>query len=246
MDKNAGILSKFLLLLIVLLAISVLLIKTALADSAVNSVNVTLIINSTSIIINVSNSLYETANTPSVFVIQQNFTVYFFSNTTNITFVNQTATTNITCNNTTISLSCSCPSCPSVNANCTSASEVSLNNETKTEFFNHYITSLGAKIEESSNKVSQDILFKLEPTKAQLEECKQFAFNSSLKEQEAYRLRDKFASDNIALTTSLENERSEKKTLQVVALAFLIVGVIIILSLYGFWERAKGYMRGFG
>ena len=219
--NKKGLVFKLLLVVFIIIVILVLFVKLSRAETASinNSINVTLKVNSSDIIVNVSNSIYQFANSPSIVEIQQGQLIYF---DVNYSIINNTIFQN---GSVFVNYSVNCPS------------EIDLSNATKEEFFNHYITQLSAKIEESGNKISQDVLFKLEPTKVQLDDCKNAAFNASLKEQEAYTQRDKIAADNIALGSVLENERSEKKTLQIVALSFVALIVISVSVYLGIWER---------
>lgn len=212
MNKK-GFIFKFLILFFLLAAMFIIFVKLSSGETIIEIVNVTLTVNSSDIAVNISDIIYQFNNTAAVISIQQNLSVDFDSNISILSFLNASNITVV---------------CPS---------EIDLSNSTKEEFFNHYITTLSGKIEESSNKVAQDVIFQLAPTKAELDDCKQLAFNASLKEQEAYRQRDKVAADNIALGSVLENTRSEKKNLQVIFWSF--IGFIIIsASVYvGIWER---------
>ena len=175
-NKKAGFFGKIFLLVIFLAAILVILSYIGKAETATDIINFTVIINSSNVVVNVSNNIYSFKNSNATIYIQQNFSVFYITNISNAT---------VTCNNSSISVSCICPNnCPSVNCN---ISEVGLNNETKTQFFNHYRAELGndlkIKIEESSNKISTDLAFQLAPAKAEVEGLKQQAFNATLNEQ---------------------------------------------------------------
>lgn len=239
MNKK-GLIFKLIFFIFILAIVFFLLNDFVRPETAIGIINFTIGVNSSNIIINISNTIYDINNTPSIIVIQQNFTI-----THQINASNQTIISNITCQNTTIEVSCSCPvvSCP---AELQCPSEVELKNNTKSELLNHYTSTVKSQIEESSNKVAQDVIFRLEPTKIELENCKQAQLNASMSEQEAYRQRDKIASDNIALAVSLGNERSEKKMLMIGGLTLIVVLVLLILSAFGtdFVDKWRGFGGG--
>ena len=210
--------------IILFVAIVLISISYANAFTVVNIINTTIKVNTTDIVINISNNLYFLNNSNSTISLQTSFNVSFDVNATNATITS-------TCNNATISFSCNCPSaerCPDVN--CSVSSEVSLNNETKELFFNHYQTSLQTKIEESANKVAEDVKFALEPTRAELEGCKQQAFNASLKQVDAERKRDEYAGNYLALSSVVEGERRQNKWLLTASGFMVIVFLVFIFS----------------
>ena len=241
MNKKAFI-GKLFFIIIILIALFLLFNKLSRASSAVDIINITIKVNLSDIIVNVSNSVYTINNTNLTAFIQQNFTVFFAENTT----INQTIiTTNITCQNSTIKVDCGCTTiaaCP--NVNCSISEGVDLTNATKELFFNHYQTQLQSKIEESSNKVAQDVIFKLEPSKIELEACKQSAFNSSINEQEAYRQRDQQLEVNKRLAGLLGDANSQKRWLEVIGLTLVVVFVLGLLYFFGFFERFGGLVGG--
>ena len=237
--------SRGLFIIIVMLLLLVAL-RLAKADAVTNIVNITIDVNSTTFLINVSNNMYTFSNAPSVIVLQQNFTVTF--NAVNVTLINQTVNqtivSNVTCSNASISVSCVCPQCPSLpsllNSSC---SEVGLDNTTKSELYNHYMTNLGAKIEESSNKVAADVVFQLQPTKIQLDDCRDKAINSTVAKIEAERQRDTALSAYDVKIVEFTNTKKELNTLQVAFIAFMVVAVLGFIAYVGLVER-KGSLYG--
>ena len=232
---------KGLFALILLVFIFIIVLKLSKAETIIDIINVTMSINTTTIVLNISNNIFTINNTASVVNIQQNFTIYYVA-IVNIT--NQTIISNVTCSNASISVSCSCPSCPSlpsiVNSSC---SEVSLDNATKTEFYNHYVAQLGSKIEETSNKVAQDVIFKLEPSKVQLDDCRDKAINATTQKIEAERQRDTALSAYDAKLVEFDNTKKELNTLQVAFIAFMVIGVLGFIIYVGLIER-KGNLYG--
>ena len=240
MNKKAGLIFRLIVVTVAILAVFATCSKFSKAETSNAIANVTITANSTNVIINFSNIIYYFNSTNFTSSLSQNFPVDYQVNVTNVTVV-----TNVTCTNSTFSVSCSCPSvvsCPAVS--CNVSGEVDLNNATKTEFYNHYITNLGTKIEESSNKAAQDIIFKLEPTKAEIEGCKQTAFNASIRQNEAERQRDEQTKNNQVITGFFESCRDEKKTLQVVFFAFIALIVVVAAFFTGIIERFGGFFGG--
>lgn len=236
--KKAGFLAKGVMLIIILVVLLVLIIKAGKADTIIDIINITATINSTNISLSVSGHDYNFSNVPSVVNIQQNFSV-FFNSTIFLNSTNQSITTNSTCNNTTVSLSCSCPAvncAPVTVGNCTVPSEINLTGGSKSDL----TSAFGTQLETSSGKITQDILFKLQPTQAVLEDYKTQAFNASVRQLEAERKRDEQVSTNLALTGELERTRSELHQNQFIFLAYIAVSVISAFAYFGFMERRHG------
>ena len=224
-SKKAGFFGKLILIVIILLAILFLLSEIGKAETATDIINVTVVINATDIRLNISNSIYSFNNSNASVYIQQNFSVFYN--------VNASFNATISCVNDSVSVTCSCPNvCPSVLYSC-NVSEVALNNETKNLFFNHYKAELGnelkLKIDESSGKISTDLAFQLAPSKTEIEGLKSAAFNASLKEQEAYRERDKQHETNIRLGEIVNSKETENTLLVIVIIVMSAVFVMFIV-----------------
>lgn len=218
---------KLVITIAVILIVLIVLGKYVGADSIINIVNITSTqINSSNTVFSIGGITYYFNS--SNFTLQHNFTVSFNGSNATI-FLNTTNTTqSIIVGNGSINVTCSCPSAATYNVTTSCSGEIDLTNSTKTEFFNHYITSLSSKIEESSNKVAQDVIFKLEPAKAELESCRQSQLNSSIKEQEANRQRDKIASDNLAISNLYSQEKQQNKWI-LTASGFMVVVFLVFL-----------------
>ena len=242
-NKKSGFFGKIIFIVIILLAILFLLSEIGKAETATDIINVTIIINSTDIRLNISNSIYNFNNSNASVYIQQNFSVFYNTN------VSLNAT--ISCSNSSVSVTCSCPNvCPSVSYNC-NVTEVALNNDTKNLFFNHYKAELAnelkLKIDESSGKISTDLAFQLAPTRAEIEGLKSAAFNASLKEQEAYRQRDKEYETNIRLGEIVSSRGTENTLLVIVIIVMSAVFVMFIVYMNeGFDFLDKFRNRGGG
>lgn len=235
MNKK-GLVFKLIFYIAFLIVLLFLLNKLAKAETAVNIVNITLTINSSIVSVDVSGHLFAFNNSNITALIQQNFTVSISLNASNITIISTNATGNFTCNNATVQVTCNCPSitCPS-SISC--PSEVDLSNASKELFFNHYQTELKSKIEESSNKVAQDVVFQLAPAKAQFDECKGLAVNATLKQIEAERQRDVAIGAYDTKNVEFINEGLEKKTCYVSSLVFIVIVVISVAAYLGIWSR---------
>lgn len=222
-----------LLIISIILIILILFTKLSRAETFTNEINMTLKVNLSEINLNISNVIYTFNNSNLTFDFK-----YYSNFSIEINQTNLTIQTNFTCTNTSVFVSCSCPSnVAPVYVNYSIPNEFNLSESTKQDLYQTYLAQLTSKIEESSNKVAQDVIFKLEPTQAKIDDCERQSFNASLREQEAYKMRDKIASDNIAITSVLENTRDELRTLQIVALSFLALIVLSVASYFGLWER---------
>ena len=218
-------LMKLIITLALIIMFFVVLGKYSKGETAINIVNVTVTqTNSSNTTLLVGGILYYFNS--SNFTLQHNFTVFFenvtvFVNTTNIT-------QSVIISNGSVNVTCNCPPATTYNVTTSCSGEIDLTNSTKTEFFNHYMTGLSEKIEESGNKVAQDVIFKLEPAKAELEGCRQSQLNSSIKEQEALRQRDSIASDNLAISNLYNSEKQQNRWI-LTASGFMVIVFLIFL-----------------
>lgn len=229
-NKKAGLI-KFVLFIAILIVLFIMLNKLANAQ-AINIVNITVsLTNSSDLILGVGGVNYYFNDSIFNFSLQHNFTVSFDNITANIT---NNITTTIIVNNGTINVTCNCPvpSCsPTYNVSC--SGEIDLRNETKEQLINGYTSLFSTKIEESGNKIAQDIIFKLQPAQVEIENCRSSAFNASLLKTEAERQRDAQAANNLAITGIYEGCRSEKRWLEVIGLAMVLMFVLFLVNVYG-------------
>lgn len=244
MNKK-GFFGKIILILLLLIFVFFMLMRLSKAETATDIINATININSSTITLNLSGVIYNFNNSVSGYSIQQNFTYSFERNVT------ANVTTNITITNSSVQVSCGCTpctpvACPSVE--CSLPNGIDLSNKTKDLFLTTYATqlqnTLQGKIEESGNKVSQDVIFKLEPSKVELENYKALSFNSSIKEQEAYRQRDQQLEVNKRLAGLLDDCGSQKRWLEVIGLVLVLASTIFYLFFSGLIEKWGGLGSG--
>lgn len=236
------------LIIVVIIILFLLLIKFSKADAFTYYNNITVKQNYTDFNLNLSNNFYFFYNNNSNIstLISQPIVIDFISVIQNITVV-QNITTNVSCAaNNTLQISCSCPSlsCPSV-----SASNCSLTPD-----------SLGVftgKIEEGYNKATNDIVFRLEATKAEVDDLRFTANNASEQKNQALLEANKQLEQNLRLGEVIQSERkthdaelSAKNTEVKILFAFdliMFLAVIYLLSdAYGLWDRLRnlGFRRG--
>ena len=229
MNKK-GFLLKLILLIAILVVLFIMLNKLANAQ-AINIVNVTVSQqNSSDLLLVVGGITYYFNDSNFNFTLQHNFTV-FAENTTIMQNFTSNITTIIVVGNGTVNVTCNCPPTTVYNVSC--SGEIDLKNETKEQILNTYTSLLSSKIEESSNKAVQDIVFRLQPAAAELEGCKSTAFNASLQKTEAERQRDAQAANNLAITGIYDGCRTEKRWLEVIGLAMVLMFVLFLVNVYG-------------
>ena len=242
-----GFIGKVLIAIIIVVVLLLLLVKLSRADTFTYYNNVSVSVNTTDFNVKLSNSYYffYYNNSNYDFNISQPIVIEFNPVVQNITYV-QNITSNLSCaSNNTLQVSCLCPSlsCPSIAANNCSLAPDS-------------ISSFNTKIEEGYNKAANDIVFRLEPTKLELDNLRQIADNSTQQKNVALLEANKQLEQNIRLGEVIQSERrthdAEISSLRTERMLLFIANIImasmviyLLSDAYGLFDRLRnlGFRR---